>query len=60
MTELIRVLGTSGREGKGEGQFAQPRGICINHLTKELTGNYVTMKNELSHSHQQNKTVNHY
>jgi DNA-binding beta-propeller fold protein YncE len=36
MTELIRVLGTSGREGKGEGQFAQPRGICINHLTKEL------------------------
>eukprot|EP00981_Chlorochromonas_danica_P009740 scaffold2801_cov161-Ochromonas_danica.AAC.20 len=34
--EHIRILGTTGKEGKGENQFAQPRGVCINHETKEL------------------------
>lgn len=32
----IRVIGTSGKEGKGESQFAQPRGVCIDPRTKEL------------------------
>lgn len=32
----IRVIGTSGKEGKGESQFAQPRGVCINAATKEI------------------------
>lgn len=32
----IRIIGNSGREGKGENQFAQPRGICINSKTKEI------------------------
>ena len=25
----IRVIGISGKEGKGENHFAQPRGICM-------------------------------
>ena len=25
----IRTIGTSGKEGRGENQFAQPRGICM-------------------------------
>jgi DNA-binding beta-propeller fold protein YncE len=35
-SDSIKIIGASGREGKGEGQFAQPRGVCINHATKEL------------------------
>ena len=31
----IRVIGVSGREGKGENHFSQPRGVCINPATKE-------------------------
>jgi hypothetical protein len=33
-TGSIRVIGT-GREGKGENQFSQPRGICMDNNTKE-------------------------
>jgi len=33
---LIRVIGNSGKEGKGENQFAQPRGICMDAKTKEI------------------------
>lgn len=32
----IRIIGVSGKEGKGESQFAQPRGVCINRETKEI------------------------
>lgn len=32
----VRIIGTTNKEGKGENQFAQPRGVCINHDTKEL------------------------
>ena len=33
----VRIIGNvGGREGRGENQFAQPRGICINPMTKEL------------------------
>ncbi|KAJ1430624.1 hypothetical protein B484DRAFT_49966, partial [Ochromonadaceae sp. CCMP2298] len=33
---LIRIIGNTGKEGKGEGQFSQPRGICIDAKTKEI------------------------
>jgi DNA-binding beta-propeller fold protein YncE len=33
---LIRIIGNSGSEGKGENQFAQPRGICMDAKTKEV------------------------
>lgn len=32
----VRVIGLSCKEGKNESQFAQPRGVCVNHETKEL------------------------
>lgn len=33
----IRIIGNVNcKEGKGESQFTQPRGICLNHETKEL------------------------
>eukprot|EP01035_Chromulina_nebulosa_P020833 gene20833-27001_t len=32
----VRIIGSSGREGKSENQFAQPRGICIDPRTKEI------------------------
>eukprot|EP01038_Epipyxis_sp_PR26KG_P004848 gene4848-6795_t len=32
----IRIIGISGKEGRGENQFAQPRGICIDSRTKEI------------------------
>jgi hypothetical protein len=25
----VRIIGNSGKEGKGENQFSQPRGICM-------------------------------
>lgn len=34
--DRIRLIGTAGKEGKGESQFAQPRGICVNINTKEI------------------------
>lgn len=36
MGDLIRILGQTNREGKGESQFTQPRGVCINPVTKEV------------------------
>eukprot|EP01032_Pedospumella_encystans_P038980 gene38980-44190_t len=33
---LVRIIGSTGKEGKGENQFAQPRGICIDSVTKEI------------------------
>lgn len=30
----VRIIGS--KEGKGENQFAQPRGVCINRASKEL------------------------
>eukprot|EP01031_Cornospumella_fuschlensis_P041593 gene41593-50758_t len=32
----VRIIGSTNKEGRGENQFAQPRGVCINHETKEL------------------------
>lgn len=32
----IRIIGNTGKEGKGENQFAQPRGICVDAKTKEI------------------------
>lgn len=32
----IRIIGSTGKEGKGENQFSQPRGICIDPKTKEI------------------------
>ena len=32
----VRVIGNTGKEGKGENQFAQPRGICVDSRTKEV------------------------
>lgn len=34
--QSIRIIGMSGKEGKGENQFAQPRGICMDSKTKEV------------------------
>jgi DNA-binding beta-propeller fold protein YncE len=36
MGDLIRILGQTNREGKGESQFTQPRGVCVNPVTKEV------------------------
>lgn len=33
---LVRIIGNTGKEGKGENQFAQPRGVCVDNATKEL------------------------
>ena len=33
---FVRILGTSGVDGRGEGQFAQPRGVAIDTKAKEI------------------------
>ena len=33
---LVKVIGTTGKEGKGESHFAQPRGICMDYKTREV------------------------
>lgn len=33
---LVRIIGNTGKEGKGENQFTQPRGVCVDNATKEL------------------------
>ena len=32
----LRIIGQTGREGKGENQFSHPRGVCIDSETKEV------------------------
>jgi DNA-binding beta-propeller fold protein YncE len=33
---VVRIIGNTGKEGKGENQFSQPRGICMDAKTKEV------------------------
>jgi hypothetical protein len=35
-SSLVRIIGNTAKEGKGENQFAQPRGICVDAKTKEI------------------------